>query len=403
MGIIATGVKKRLAYRKETTWGVLPGPTGAKQLRRVTGTFNLAKESFQSEEIRLDYQVADMRHGVRSANGSLNGELSPKTYSDFFAAVVARDFTAGATASGLSVTIASAPVGYTITRATGSWLSDGFRVGTGIRLTGAGLDPDNANNNVLITAATALQLSVIVINDSMLVPEGPIASVTATTVGKVTYIPQTGHTDDSFTVEEFFTDINQSEVYTGLKVGSVAVSLPATGFTTVDVSFTGKDLTQTGTSAYFTTPATLGTEGLFASVNGALVVDGVPVALLTSVDFSIDRTLENAVVVGSNSLADVFTGTINVTGNFSAYFEDGTFRDYFKDESEVSLVVALTTTEDKNADFLTFTFPRIKVGSSEKGDVDVGITTQHSFTALLNSMTTGGLEATTIQIQDTLA
>lgn len=403
MSIIATGVKKRVAYKLETTWGVLAGAAGAKQLRRVTATFNLTKDAFQSAEIRTDYQVSDMRHGVRSAVGSLNGELSPKTYADFFAAVLARDFTAGVGTVGAEITIAVAGLGYSLTRTAGSFITDGFKNGTVVRLAGAGLTPANVGNNLLITSVSALVLNVIVLNDSALVAEGPIMAVDVRTVGKKTYVPLTGHTDQSFTVEQFYTDIAQSEVFTGLKVGTIAVSLPATGFSTVDISFTGKDLTQSGTSAYFTSPAALGNEGLFASVNGALLVNGVAVALLTSVDFTLTRALENAVVVGSNSLADVFTGRITCDGNFSAYFADATFRDYFADEAEISLVAVLTTNEMNDADFVSFTFPRIKVGSSDNSDTETGLTTSHSFTALLNSDTATGDEATTVQIQDSLA
>ncbi len=404
MAIIATGVKKRVAYKKETTWGTLAGASGAKQLRRVTSTFNLTKEVYESNEIRTDYQVADMRHGVRSATGSINGELSPKTYSDFIGSVVARDFTTGVSAATLSITIAGTGPDYTITRAAGDWVADGFKAGTVIRLTGAGFDPINVNKNFLITVVTsATELGVIILDPVLAVPEGPIASATATTTGKRTYAPLTGHTDDSYTVEEFYDDINQSEVFTGLKVGTVGFQLPATGFATVDISLTGKDLELTDTVEYFTTPTALGQDGLNASVNGALVVNGIPVALLTSLDFTIERGLTNAIVVGSNSLADVFVGRIRVTGNFSAYFSDGAFRDYFADESEISIVAALTTGTEKNADFIAFALPRVKVGSADKDDTETGLSTSHTFTGLLNDTAALGFELTTIQIQDSNA
>lgn len=44
-----------------------------------------------------------MRHGTRSAEGSVNGELSPGSYSDFFAALLAREFTTGGLFTGLSL------------------------------------------------------------------------------------------------------------------------------------------------------------------------------------------------------------------------------------------------------------------------------------------------------------
>lgn len=398
---IAKGVAKRVAYKKETNWGVLAGATGGQQLRRVTATFNLTKEAYESNEIRTDYQVADMRHGIRSVEGSLNGELSPTSYSDFMGSVLARDFTAVTAATGVSVTVAVSGNFYTITRAAGSWITDGFHVGNAVRLSGAGLAVANQNNNLLIAAMTATVLTVVPLSETLPVAEGPITGVTVSVPGMITYAPLTGHTDDSYTVEEYYADIAQSETYTGLKVGSMAVQLPATGLVTCDFSFMGRNLTRADTTPYFTAPAVAGTDGIFASVSGALVVNGIPRALITSMDFTVDRGLEAAQVIGSNLNADVFTGRIRVTGNMSTYFEDGTFRDYFDDEAKISVVVALSTGSEKNADVVTFSMPVVKLGSDGKSDGEMGVTRDHSFTALLNSDTTTGLIASTLMIQDT--
>jgi hypothetical protein len=269
-----------------------------------------------------------------------------------------------------------------------------------IRLSGAGLDVENVGKNLLIASITATVLTVSVVNGTLLAEEGPIASVTATATGKVTYVPSTGHTDQSYTVEEWYSDIAQSEVYTCMKVNSVAVQLPATGLSTIDIGFAGKDLTQTGTSQYFSSPTAQNTNGIFAAVNGVMLVQGQPVALVTSADFTIERATENATAVGSNSVADIFTGRVRVTGNLSVYFQDATFRNYFKDETVVSLVMAMTTSTAANADFVTFTIPKVKLGSFSKDDQELGLVASTSFQALLNDVTTAGLPATTIQIQD---
>lgn len=400
---ISKGTAKVVAYKKETSWGTLAGNTGAKQLRRVTADFNLTKETYESNELRTDRQVADFRHGVRSAEGSLNGELSNKTYSDFMQSLVARDFTTAPTASSLSITIAASGSLWTVTRAAGSWLTDGFRVGMVIRLSGGTFNALNSGKNLLIASMTATVLTVAVMNGSNLQAEGPIASATATAVGKFTYVPATGHTDDSYTIEEWYSDIAQSEVYTGMKVGSMAVQLPATGLTTVDFSFMGKDLTQKGTSQYYTTPATQGSDGIFAAVNGVVLVNGAPVALITSADFTVERGMENATAVGSNSVAEIFSGRIRVSGNMSVYFQDATFRGYFDSETPVSIVLALTEDNTAGADFLTFVLPKVKINSFTKADAELGIVAQASFQALLNDVTTAGLEATTILIQDSAA
>jgi hypothetical protein len=397
---ISKGTAKVVAYKKEATWGQLAGATGGKQLRRVTADFNLEKETYESSEIRTDRQTADFRHGVRSAAGNLSGELSPKTYSDFMAAVVARDFSAVTALSGLSVTIAASDDLYTVTRSAGSFIADGIKVGNVVRLTGAGLNTNNSNKNLLVVSMTATVLTVKVLNGTPMVAEGPIASVGVSVPGKQTYVPKTGHTDDSFTVEQWFGDIAQSEVYTGMKVGSMAVSLPATGLTTVEFSFMGKDLTQKGTTQYFTSPTAQGTEGIFAAVNGAMVVDGQVVGLVTSADFTIERALENATAIGSNSIAEVFTGRIIATGNLSVYFQDANFRNYFDNETPVSIVMALTTNNTATSDFVSFVLPKVKLNGHTVDDGELGLTASVPFQALLNDVTNTGLIDSTVMIQD---
>lgn len=398
---IAKGTAKVVAYKKETTWGEVAGATGAKQLRRVTASFNLVKDAYESGEIRTDRQVADYRHGVRSAEGSLNGELSSGTYADFMQSLLARDFTSVTAISGLSVTIAAgtAPF-YTVTRSTGSWLTDGVQPGMVLRLTGAGLNANNSAKNLLVVSLTATILTVQVLNSTVMTAEGPIASVTATVVGKNTFVPATNHTDDSYTIEEWYNDIAQSEVYTGMKVGSMNVQLPATGLTTVDFSFMGKDLGVKGTTQYFTTPTAQNTNGIFAAVNGAMIVNGQPVALITSADFSVERAMENATAVGSNSIAEIFTGRIRVNGNMSVYFQDATFRGYFDNETVVSVVMALAADNSATSNFISFTLPKIKINSFSKEDSELGLIASVAFTALLNDVTTSGLPATTIAVQD---
>lgn len=404
MAIIGKGVSKKIAYKKETAWGEIPSASGAKYLRRVTADFNLERESYESNEIRTDYQSADHRLGLRSVTGSLSGELSAGSYSDFMAAVVAKDFASVTALSGLSVTIAaSGTMLFTVTRAAGDWLADNVRVGQVISLTGAGLAPANADNNLLVVNATALVLTVKVLSATNLVAEGPIASVGVTVRTKMTEVPLTNHTDPSFTFEQWFSDISVSEVFVGNKVGSVAVTIPTTGLVTLDVSFMGKDLAQGGAVQYFTSPTASNTNGIASSVSGVVTIDGQPVGLITNMDFTINRNMEAANVIASNTAADMFAGRITIAGNMSVYFINQTFQNYLSNESEIAITVSLTASNDKAADCVTFTMPRVKVTSATKADAELGLVQSCSFVGLLNSNTATGLPATTVQIGDTAA
>lgn len=399
MPTIATGINNKIAYKKETTWGTAAGATGAKYLRRVSADFNLTKETYQSEEMRNDYQVSVFRHGVRRAEGSLNGEFSAGSYADFFAAALRRDFTA-APLTGASITVTVTGSVYKLVRASGSFLTDGWKVGMVVRCTGLTTTADNGKN-LLVAAVSALDVTVVPLNGSTLTAQGTAAAATFSVPGKVTYVPSTGHTDNSFTVEQWFSDIQQSEVYTGMKVNSVGVSIPATGMTTVDFGFMGKDLAQTGTTQYFTTPTVAGNVSVFDGVNGVVLVNGSKVAVITDASININSDMTDAVVLGSNSIADVFEGRVTVDGSMSVYFQDATFRDVFNNEDVVSIVFALTA--GNLAEFTTITLPRVKLGSFTKADAMDGIIASCDFTALLQSTNTDGKEETTIMIQDSQA
>ena len=403
MATKAKGVSKQIAYKKETTFGVLNGPTGGKLLRRTSADFTSTRANFESAEIRTDKQVADFRLGTRSTNGSLSGELSPNSYTDFIQAILSKDFAVGGTAASISVTVALSAGFNTLTRATGSFLTDNFKVGEVVRMTGAGLNAANSGNNLLVVAVTALVMTVRVLSSTPLVAEGPIATVAIASVGKETIIPLTGHTDDSFSAEEWYSDIAQSEVHVGLKPSNWSVTCPASGLVTTDFTFMGKGLEQKGTSQYFTTPTALNTNGIVAAVNGAVIVNGLATgACVSSFNFSVDSAMEASECIGSNSAEAIFAGTKKITGGLTIYFEDGYVRDLFENETPTTLVLALATGSEKTANVMTFVLPLCKLSDFSKSDAELGIMATASFTALLNTVTTGGLPASTIQVVDTM-
>jgi hypothetical protein len=401
---LATGVAKQLRYKVEATYGTAPGASGAQLLRRVTSDLGLSKDTYESNEIRSDYQVADFRHGVRRVGGNIKGELSPGTYKDFIAAALRKDFAAVSALTGLSLTIAASGSNYTITRAAGSYLTDGVKVGDVIRITAGAVNANNLSKNALVVSLTALVATVYVLNGLTMTAEGPIASCTVTVVGKKTYVPTSGHTDKSYSIEDWYSDISQSELFTGCKVNMLGLNLPPTGMAEIDLGFIGQNLT-TAASAYYTSPTAATSSGVVAAVNGALIVGGSVVAICTGMNFSVEGGLTGDPVVGANTIPNVFPGRVKVSGQFTAYFENGTLRDNFVNEDEISLAVVMTTSNAKDAEFLSIVLPRIKLGSAGKSDGEQGIVQTFDFTALFKS--TGGAgtdsEQSTIVVQDSLA
>ena len=74
---IASGVAKKVIMAIQAAKGTQAAAAAASAIykRRVTSTIDMAKETYQSNEIRTDQQIADFRHGVRSISGTLSQEL----------------------------------------------------------------------------------------------------------------------------------------------------------------------------------------------------------------------------------------------------------------------------------------------------------------------------------------
>lgn len=402
---IAVGISKKLKYKVESTWGTVPAASGSQALRRVTSNLSLKKQTYESNELLATFQRLDFRHGVRSVEGAINGELSPGTYKDFMAAALRRAFTTVTAISSLSITIAGSGPTYTVTRAAGSWLTDGVKAGQVGKLTAGAFNAANLNKNLSVLAVTsATVLTVMPGNGVALVAEGPIASSTYTIPGKVTYAPASGHTDLSYSIEHWHSDVSLSEVFSGCKINRMPVSLPPSGMSTIGFEFLGKDITKAG-AEYFTSPTAETTTGILAAVNGVLVAQGTAVAIVTGLDFTLDGNMSVEPVVGSNTYADIAEGRILVSGQVTALFDSATLRDFFLDETEVSLFATLFTSNLAAADFVSFVLPRIKFGGADKDDGDKSLIQTLPFTALYNSAGGAGVgsEATTLYVQDSQA
>lgn len=401
---IAAGVAKQVTYKQESAWGVAPGASAGQSLRRVTSDLALNKETYQSEEILPTYQLSDMRHGVRSVGGGINGEFSPGTWKDFMAAAVRKAYAAVTALTGLSITVAGAGPTYTLTRGSGDYLAGGAKVGHVVRLTAGSFNAANLNKNLFVLAVTATILTVMPLNGVALVAEGPIATATVTWPGKVAFAPATGQTDLSFAIEHWHPDISISELFLGLKIDTMDIELPPTGIAKINLGFMGKDMTPAA-AQYLTSPTAATTSGVLAAVNGLLIAQGAAIALMTGLTLNYKGEMAAEPVVGSNTYADIAEGRVLIGGQATLLFQDATFRDYFLNETEVSMAVALATSTAAAADFVGITLPRVKFGGAGRDDGRKNLILTMPFTALYNGAGGAGIssEQTTINFQDSLA
>lgn len=385
-----------LSFRRETTAGTLAtNDATARTVPYLSHGLNLSKDTINSEEIRSDFQMATMRHGNRQVGGPLAFQLQTGTYSPLMEAALRRDFTAiSALAALTNVTAASVGSGGTFTRATGSWISDGLYVGLTIRM--SGWTTTGVANNAKNYSIIGLTATVMTVAESV-TAKASGDSVVVSIPGRVTYIPTTGHTQPSFSFEEWNPDVPRSNRFTGVRINEMGISLKPNARADLTFSSLGRDRAR-NTSRYFSSSVVPAASVMQVGHQGILVVGGAQVATVTGLDIKLTNSMEVGQVIGSATPADVFFGRMMVTGSLTAYFDTTTLDDSFDDETEISLVVRANDDTTANSNFLSVCLPRIKLAGGSFNTQSSSRVQQFEFTALLASAT--GNQATTMVVQD---
>lgn len=401
---VAQGIRKQTIYKAQSALGTAASGSGAQVLRRVSSTFTLDRDTFESNEIVTHQQSTGASYGGVKVNGSISALLSGGTYEDLFANLLRADFAATSAITGLSLTIAGAGP-YTITRGSGDFLTGGIKAGDVVRITAGTYTGTARDINLLVVSLTATVLTVVALNGSALSAQGPVASSTVTVVGKKCKPPLTSHTNTYFTLEEWYADLEKSETFTDCKVASAEIALPSTGNATANFSLLGLGRTL-GAAQVLTTPTSETTSSVLTAVNGVVYVNGASVGNCTGATLSINGAVAHgSTVIGSNNSPDLDRGRISVSGQITGLFDSTTLQAFYTGESPVSLVLVVTDDETADADFVAFTLGRIKIMGDAPDDGEKQIVRTYPFVAELNSAggTSLAWDQTIITVQDSLA
>jgi len=417
---LAEGVSRSIIYKAYASGAItanalatsasdLDGSTGGKYLRRVASTLNLTKDTYQSNEIRSDRQIQDFRHGVKRVTGNVSGELSPGTYFDFMEAACRGTKSSAVSLSDSDLTSVTSDNGAsTFIFTGGNPVTLGLRIGDVIRFTGLAATANNSTN-FLITGFGGTSNRTVSVYPAPTTDAVADSSFTVTsngTSGKAVYVPSSSFVSRKFGIEVYSSDTDVSQLYTECRVGGFNIQLPATGMGTIETTFMGRDMevADAGSAPFFVSPSAATTTGCIAAVNGLLRIGGSTVGVVTGMNIQMSLNPSADAVVGQNFVPEIFLGRANVTGQMTAFFQDKTMINYFKNETEVSVLAYLTASSSAAADAISVYLPRVKVGGADVGTSgEGGQQITMPFQALKADGTTAGDEATTIRIVDTAA
>ena len=383
----AVGVRTQLLRIAESTWGTTPGTPNMTKTRYTTADLGANVDFIESKEIRSDRLTSDLRQGVLSGKGSIDAELISGAYDDLLAAMMGSAWQSNA----IAMTAANVAVDGTLltfTRATGSFLTDGFLAGQLITTTGF----TNGGNNgmFVITAVTATVITCA--NAVGLVTE---ASTAGRTIVNTNNVLKIGTLIPSFTMEQGYLDIAAYEVMTGVVVDKFSLSAKASQIVTAKFDLLAKAYT-TGVSTIATGGTTNApTYSPMDTFSGSIKEGGSTIATITAIELQLDNSSEVAKTVASKNLSDLRFGRSKITGKISAYFQDFSLITKFINETVSSLDFTLAGIPNNKT--LEFTLPRIKyTGQSNPVNKETLLMQDLNFTALVDPLTLTNLLLTRV-------
>lgn len=402
---ISEGSSTYYAYKKESSPNTEETGSGGAILRRVDGQLDLEKAEVTSAEKRTDFQEANVTHGTRSVSWRVNGELYGGDYKELLAAICRRDFSAISSIDagvGEEFTIASG----VLSRAGGSFVTDGALVGLVGRLSAMTVTGNNSRN-LLLTSVAATDVGITAIDGGAAVADDATADSNASLSipGMVTYIPESGHTSDTFTIERYDSKTDTSQVGWGCKVGTVEISIQPDQAPTISFAGLGIDRREytAGSAPSLTSPTAAGTGALMAAAIGYIRLNGTAYAVVTSANLVIDTGISNQPVVGANVSPDVFYGrAVQVTGTLNILRQGVVVENLFDDETECELNLIVNAPGSEPRAFYNFFMPRVKLTSAPANDPDGPSSITANFRAIKKATATG-YAPTTLLIQDSSA
>jgi len=333
----------RLAYIEETAYGETPGAGNFDVIRLNNETLSGTPSLNTSNEVRSDRQPTGQNLVGLDAAGNVTGNLAPtKWVTDFIEAALYDTWNAAVTTGSMSLDITTS--GTKLTRASGSFVTDGFAVGDLIQLSGF---TNSANNSyVYVSAVAALELTIV---GASLVDESGGGDEEAK---RHKYV-EIGSDETSFSIAKSFLDLTSKGIsYRGVKVDSMTVDLQARQDGTIAFGLAAGGADPYDPATDITDSRTVNAAGteqaLSGSANvGLIVVDGAAVGYCVGgFNLQLNNNHTARQCIGQLPPSGQDEGEAAVQVSLNAYLTDANFDLHTAktDGSTIEIVFPIVTT-----------------------------------------------------------
>lgn len=250
--------------------------------------------------------------------------------------------------AGVNLTAANADNSFS--RASGSFVTDGFVVGQRIRAFGFA----TSSNNAIWQITSIPSATKIIVTGSVAVANDSSAAGCALFGDHV----RDGTTARSFHFERQYKDITRFVSYRGLRVGKFSLSISARQIIKAVLSLMGVKGVAAGSTVMGALTTANKNKICAAGVNVGTVKEGGSALTQACAELSwdVEAGLEAVDTIESKEHNQINLGTTRVTGRARLYFTDSTYYDKFQDHTESSFEHQIT---DKAGNVYYVSFPSI--------------------------------------------
>jgi hypothetical protein len=346
---VRVGIVQRSSFATPATRDLLVFPVTAQSLRNRVGYQ-------QSNTLRTDANIQDLVRLTQSVSGGLPAELTFPVVNEALWFLMRGAMRATETAVATVASCSTTGAAKTITRASGSFISDGIEVGDIVRTTGA--TPAGDNGLWKVTAVLALTLTV----EAAANFTGSAGNVTVTRGARM----KNGTSQNYFDVEVARTDGSLFELFEKVVVNGMSINIADGGITTCSFDLLGAS-SQRNTSTYAVSTANPTTMPILDALGVPVFNLGGSAYSAKSIGFSMTHSIRAQTQVGTLGATGFSWGATQVTTSSSSYLSNWTEMSNYTGNVATDLWFAM---QDSGGRVLTVSMPQHKwsdLGADTRG------------------------------------
>ena len=356
---MAIGDTNRIAVRivEESVYGSTPAGPVMNELPITSEGMNSNLTTVTSETIRSDRNVENVKKVGGGAGGDIGFELRYTDWDQLIEGALMENWSSTI----ISQSVASAHYSGATIRADSSALNN-VVVGQIFRTansTTSGNDGDYRVTAVSVTGAAERKLTVAVASTGSAPTFASEAFGAATTL-KGNNI-RNGTTLKSYSIEKYMADTSTTQEFVGMRVGAMSLNFESQSIITGSFTFTGKSMTTGSTTVASTITSATTNDVMNSSGNVGNIWEGgqaVTNVLFQSITIELNNNAREQIQIGSDALAGVGMGRCEITGSFTAYFENNDLLDKFVAGTKTNLRLQV---DDANGNTYIIDIPNIRI------------------------------------------